>query len=1243
MRVDIRVVLLLTGFSILPRIGFTQPDHSVTRIHDPEYHQGNPGRPEIVYYNSTGATVKASTDPSGLYCRLQIPGHHYTSEPGQPELPVLSFIVRADVGERVSVRLSDIKSTTLYLSDNNMKGREIYPSQPGRTKNSLPDEKVVVRDRKLYRHRGVIQHDTVVISKIGMFRGIELFNIAVYPAFYNPKAGSIDLINTMNVEISYQTGGDEIEENPISSSPVSEKNDKLFLTGFSDRPAGLVIITDPVFSKALAPYIHWKTIKGFDVRVIYRGEGSPETVYAALKDSLVNVYNEGLAGGNPPQYLLIAGDPSIIPLSKETTAVSDMYYAEFDGDGDFIPEMFVGRLPVKDTTRLKGVISKIISYETFSFSPADDFWSRALVTAGNDAGYAKFMNGQVNYIYGNYLNTDPFLDPLKWNYPESYTKDDSLKTVVSNGLGILNYTGHGETSGFSDPSLKVADIGGLSVNNGYPFVIANACRTAQINVSPCFGSELLSVPDKGAIGYIGCTNDSFWSEDFYWAVGTGSPGLDATYLNTGLGAFDRLYHTHNETPGEWYYTMGQVNFAGNMAVSESTSSKKKYYWETYILLGDPSLMPYTSKPDTFIIELPDTLPQALTNLSFFTRPFAYAAISDFENLLDARNASPSGNVTLSLPSGVKDSCLLVLTGQNMVPLMKTLYFGTLTDEFLTVKNVTYNDSEGNGNNTPDYGERIYLNLDVSNLGLTDATNLTVNLAVSSGDVSIEQGSVNIGTLAGLNSAVINNQLIFNIAGDIADGALASLLLTLTDDKRVYLFGIDMTIAAPEVRIISSVPNDINTGDADFLPDPGETVMLDIKVTNSGSSVISGVLTVEDTSPLLMMQDYTLATGPLLPGSVNTVGFEARISPLAGAGAIIPFSVMLDCESYGDSASYSLAVGKTRETWEHSRFDVFPWINSGANPWTITKAVSYENIQSARSGLISDSHESLLAITVNNPERDTLSFFVRVSSEEDYDDFIFRIDSSENLRVSGELPWAERRVVLEPGIHYLEWVYKKDYSQTGGFDAVWLDMITFPDIAFLEADLKVDTVFSPPDTTALNNVVIKGRVINLGRNTLTSFPLAYRINSQDQVTETFYEKLDPGDTAEVAFTQHCTFHTDIDYRIAIINRLPEDGYSGNDTATVNFLKEGSEYYGQMFVYPSPFNDELFVIYDAPDDGIVTVEMTDMPGRTVLKRQEAVTQGLNEIYLKCQGMFSRGLYTVTMRQGSHRVSRKVVKGR
>ena len=1243
MRVCSRVTVLLAGLSLIPCAVISQPDNADKSSPGVILSSNTDGLLEEILYHQSNFLFQKSNDPSNDYCRIIIPGLHFTSETGKPELPVFSQLISVPAGTMPYCSLSDIQTSIFRLADFNMKGRQIYPSQPPRAKNLDPDEKVVFKDKKLYRNRGPIGHDTVLVTKVGRFRGNDLYNIALYPVFYNPSGKSVDLITSVKVNIGYSSSETKGNGSSVFPEPKGSSGGKAYITGYSDKPVRMIIITDPSFSKAIRPLIHWKTMKGIKITTIFRGSGTDDEVYQDLKHSLDSVYQAGLSENNPPQYLLIIGGPGIIPKSAGTTNVSDLYYGEMDGNGDYVPDIFTGRLPVTDTIQLKAMVKKIIDYENYNYQADNNFWSGALVTAGNDAGYAAYMNGQVNYVFSNYFNTIPSVDGHKWMYPESPTKDDSLKTLINNGLGILNYTGHGESGGLADPSLKAADVANLTNINKYPLIIANACRTAQISVSPCFGTKIVTASDAGAIGYIGCTNDSFWSEDFYWAVGPGTPNLTATYENTGLGAFDRLYHTHGEEPGDWYYTLGQINFAGNLSVSSSTSSKKKYYWETYMLLGDPSLSPYLCKPDTFSINIPDTLPQALTELNFISKPFGYAAISNFDTIWDARFISPSGNVSLAIPGGVKDSCLLVVTGQNMVPYIKTIHFGNLNDEFLTAGSFLLDDAEGNNNNLPDYGERIKLRMTVRNLGLSDATGLTASLQVASGMLTVEQGIANIGALAAGGSYTINNDFVFKVSDVVPDGEIASLTLTLADAGHTFTYGIDMVLYAPDIKIISSVPDDLAEGNGNYLPDPGENIDIKVRVINQGSSAVTGTLSLTEDSPLIDLASDILPTGILSAGSEKVIAFNASVSSFAKPGDIIPYNLSLSCGGYSASGKYSLSTGKTRETWEHSRFDIFPWLIPAQYPWTITSSSSYENVLSARSALMPDNNESILAISVNNPVKDTISFYSRVSTEDTYDHFIFRIDSVSKIKMSGEHPWGKNSLVLEPGIHYLEWVYKKDFSQTGGFDAVWIDMITFPDIAFLDADLKIDTVFAPPDTAVMNDIVIKGRVVNLGRYTLTSFPLSFRINEDDPVDETFYQKIDPGDTLDFAFSRHLTFLTDVDYKIEVTNKLPEDGYAGNNVAYAYFRKSGSDYYGSLFAYPSPFNDKIDIIYEAIGDGTVMVEIADMQGRVVMKRQATVIEGMNRVSLEGLQPLASGVYSLRVIEGRRILSRKVVKAR
>lgn len=1200
-------------------------------------------RPAEIIYRSGDSKFQAISDPSGKYLRLFLPGHHQTQVTGQPELPVWSRLVEVPDGMEVVVSISGVTSRRIRFADQGAPDAELFPAQPERTKNQLRDDRITVKDRKAYASRNILAHDTVRVTTEGIYRGRRLANIAVFPAFYNPQGRYVELITSMKVDIGFKPEATKGEDETSDAFNKGGYASDSYITGYTDRPVHMIIVTDSVFRKHLAPLVSWKTLKGIQTTVIYRNTGPADSVYKDLKKRISDVYFSLEGNGIPVHYLLIAGDQAIIPTSRGTTNVSDLYYGEFDGHGDYIPELFIGRLPASDTTQLKGMVKKIIDYETYSYNPGNDAWSGALATAGNAPGFELYMNGQVSYLYNTYLKPDTSLNPIRWLFPESPQKDDSLKTVFNKGLSILNYTGHGEAYGFSDPAFRTSMMNEFTNENEYPLIIANACRTAQINVAACFGTAMVATPGKGAIGFIGCTNDSYWSDDFFWSVGPGTPGLNVTYENTGAGAFDRLFHTHGEPPGEWYYTMGQINFSGNMSVSASTSPRKKYYWETYMLLGDPSLSPLIGRPDTFNVDVPDRVPLQLESLGFFAKPFAYAALSDFDTLWDAKFVSPSGNVSLKIPAGVKDSCLLVITGQNMLPFKKTIHFGDVNKPFITVGNIVFDDAGGNGNGKPDYGEQVNLKVTVKNIGKMRTSKLTSNLTAASGMITVVADTATIGVLLPGESRIVTGKYIFSVYDGVEDGELAALLLSLKDSGDEYRFGIDMTLNAPRLKIVSAIHDDSSLGNSNFLPDAGETLHLRVKIKNEGSAAAAGTVKVTPSGQWLTLPIPELATDTLNPGQEKDLYFEAEISQLAGSGRVIAYDVAFTCGKYEARGRWSVSTGKTRETWEFNRFDVFPWILNGDYPWIITSTASFENVNSARSALIPDKSESVLAIYVNNPVADTLSFYVRVSSEPTYDELTFRVDSVTDLQISGDTPWAQRKKVLKPGVHLLEWIYSKDVSLSGGLDGAWLDQVTFPDISFLEADLHLDSVFAPSTGTNLSDVTIKGRVINLGRSALTSFPLAYRVNEGEMVSETFYRKIDPGDTLDVSFTRKCSLLKDVAYRIQVLSRLPEDGYAGNDTASVSFVISGigpEITWEQAIIHPNPFRESFTLDIDFEGSETATFELIDASGRIVMQSQAELSPGMNRIPFNGRYL-GAGVYTFRVTCAGKTFSLKAVR--
>ncbi|MCL5097140.1 MAG: hypothetical protein M1608_06370 [Candidatus Omnitrophica bacterium] len=117
-----------------------------------------------------------------------------------------------------------------------------------------------------------------------------------------------------------------------------------------------------------------------------------------------------------------------------------------------------------------------------------------------------------------------------------------------------------------------------------------------------------------------------------------------------------------------------------------------------------------------------------------------------------------------------------------------------------------------------------------------------------------------------------------------------------------------------------------------------------------------------------------------------------------------------------------------------------WTTGGAAGWAAHTDQSHDGVDSARSGGIGDNQTSWLETTVTGPL--PLSFWWKVSSEEDYDYLRFAIDGVEQTKISGETDWQQERFNLSAGTHTLRWSYTKDGSDNSGSDGGWLDQVSF---------------------------------------------------------------------------------------------------------------------------------------------------------------------------------------------------------
>ena len=144
-----------------------------------------------------------------------------------------------------------------------------------------------------------------------------------------------------------------------------------------------------------------------------------------------------------------------------------------------------------------------------------------------------------------------------------------------------------------------------------------------------------------------------------------------------------------------------------------------------------------------------------------------------------------------------------------------------------------------------------------------------------------------------------------------------------------------------------------------------------------------------------------------------------------------------------------------------------WTTGGNAPWFAQTATTYDGVDAARSGAITDSQESTMQTTLIGSG--TLSFWWKVSSEDSWDVLEFYLDGVlQSAPISGETNWQQRFLTIPAGSHTVKWRYVKDNSMSSGQDAGWVDGVNF-----------VTDILAPPlaTTSTANGISASSATLN----------------------------------------------------------------------------------------------------------------------------------------------------------------------
>ena len=650
------------------------------------------------------SATTVSTD-KGLFSRINADGFLPYGDDGSPELPALVSMLEIPLcdGFNVSITHQEWQS---FSAERLGISHPVYPRQPSRSKSEKGPFELVINN-EVYATNAFCQPVLVELEKVGVARDINLATLYFSPYSYNPVSGELKICTRAEVEITFHNA-----DIAATARMKTLHNSKMFAsaTTINNLPQGTdkieisssairyLIVAHSSFNGLLDTFVEWKRRKGFITDIVYTGTSAVGTTATSIANYIKSQYTNATAANPAPTFLLLVGDVQQIPAFTGNAAnhATDLYYASWTS-GDNIPDCYYGRFSAQNDSQLTPQIEKTLMYEQYTM-PQTSYLERALLVAGVDDG----ERGDYGYTHADptmkYLKTYYIDTTLGYSYVAFYQNSDYildargmvtgmtnvLNNNLSRGTSIAIYSAHCSSDGWYNPRFETGDLSGFNNNKKMGLMIGNCCESNTFDDDECFGEAVLRLPNyRGAVGYIGGSNSTYWNEDYYWALGLhniGSQGNTPSYDANHLGAFDRMYHTHNEAQSEWYVTSGGMVQSGVMAVQSSTSRRKLYYWEVYHLMGDPSVMPWLHRAQTMTVTTSTTLTPNTTSLTVQAVPYAYVALTNSNlNLVAATFANAQGNATLQFPALSDGTYELAVSAQHYKTTFTTITVSSSQD------------------------------------------------------------------------------------------------------------------------------------------------------------------------------------------------------------------------------------------------------------------------------------------------------------------------------------------------------------------------------------------------------------------------------------------------------------------------------------------------------------------------------------------------------------------------------------
>ena len=576
---------------------------------------------------------------------------------GNPALPVFQQQIICSSISLEKIEVLSSSSESIYLN------HKLIPFNLPKTRENTGVQNIISIDSLAYSTDKLLPEVFYEKGSVYMYSGLPQFDFRFYPVQYNPKTGQVVIIKKAVLKLTFKNQA----QKSLSANRPNLYNNQLLNgnafklagnTGSDAIPPTLLIVTHESLYNQAKEFADWKMRMGIKTSILKTSDISLNPDAEQIKTRITQIHDTfGF------DNLLIIGNVSLVPAFYGVdNSLNDHTYSTIQGT-DYLPDISVGRFPVDSEDDSKIELRKSMNYERFpDISSGNDWFKKSTVAASND--YLDNSNGISMRNFFQYADFDTVDD---FRYLTGKFNADNLQKSFTYGRSWMFYIGHGTSTTWTViGKYSTQNLSSLYNNNMLPVIVSVACETANLDYpTECLGKKWMSLAEKrGAVSFIGATE---LTEFFY----SDTLGKHSIY-----GYFNRSALTIGAALNYGKMQMYNSFLGGQGSVTEKTMQQ-------FLLLGDPTLMPWTNIPSVIHANYKKQLkpvPQVIkftvtSNGDSIRNALVCLSTNDF-SFYQTTYTDSVGYVSFEVNPDVNTKYYLTISGYNLVTFEDSITFDT---------------------------------------------------------------------------------------------------------------------------------------------------------------------------------------------------------------------------------------------------------------------------------------------------------------------------------------------------------------------------------------------------------------------------------------------------------------------------------------------------------------------------------------------------------------------------------------